>query len=98
MTPPNAARAAISALTALPKLTTAQANALRLADRDGGLRWSVTRAWWVWGHPGVGVHVIRQATVDALERHRCFDRTRSYTLHPSDLGRAWLAANPDPAA
>ena len=89
--------AASNATPALPKLTRAQANALRLADRDG-LRWSVTRACWVWGHPGVGVQVIRQATVDALERHRCFDRTRSYTLHPSDLGRAWLAANPDPAA
>ena len=95
MTPPNAARAAISALTALPKLTTAQANALRLADRDG-LRW--TGVCWVWGDAGVGVQVIRQATVDALERHRCFDRTRSNTLYPSDVGRAWLAANPMPSA
>lgn len=96
MTPPNPARAAISASTALPKLTTAQANALRLADRDGALCW--TGAWWVWKFPSTTIQVIPTATVDALERRGCLNRTRSGTLHPSDLGRAWLAANPDPAA
>ena len=97
MTPPNAVRAACPAPAALPKLSRAQANALRLADRDG-LRWFATLACWVWGHPDVGVRVIPTATVDALERHGCLNRTRSATVHPSDVGRAWLAANPDPAA
>lgn len=47
------------------RLTPAQANALRLANL-GGLRWDVER--WLWGNAGVGVQVIRLATVLALER------------------------------
>ena len=94
MTPPNPARAACPAHPALPRLTSAQANALRLSARDG-LRWDFDGVRWVWGDAGVGVQVIRQATVDALDRRDCLDPTRSSTLHPSDTGRAWLAANPD---
>ena len=93
MTPPNAARAASPAPAALPKLTPAQANALRLSARDGGLRWD--GVCWVWGDAGVGVQVIRDATIDALMRHYCIWVTRSRTIHPSDVGRAWLVANPD---
>ena len=81
-------------MTALPRLTIAQANALRLSARDG-LRWDHRGMCWVAGHAGVGVQVIRQATVNALDRWDCLDPTRSSTLHPSDTGRAWLAANPD---
>ena len=95
MIPPNPARAVCPASAALPHLSSAQANALRLADRDG-LRW--TGVCWVWGDAGVGVRVILAATVDALERRGCLYQTRSNTMYPSDVGCAWLAANPDPAA
>ena len=94
MNPPNPARAACPAQTALPRLSSAQANALRLSARDG-LRWDDRGSCWVWADYGVGVHVIRQATVNALDRRDCLNPTRSSTLHPSDTGRAWLAANPD---
>ena len=83
-----------NATSALPKLTPAQAHALRLADRDG-LRWSVTRACWVWGHPGVGVQMIPNATFIALDRYGYVWVTRNHTLHPSPTGYAWLAANPE---
>ena len=98
MIPPNPARAVCPASAALPKLTRAQANALRLADRDGGLRWSVTRACWGWGHPGVGVRVICQATVKALTHRKIVKLVQGgdcLAFHPSDVGCAWLAANPD---
>ena len=78
----------------LPRLTSAQANALRLSARDG-LHWNHGGNCWAWGDASVGVQAIRQATVDALDRRDCLDLTRSSTLHPSDTGRAWLAANPD---
>ena len=95
MTPPNAVRAACPAPAALPKLSRAQANALRISARD--------RLWWdgmgwVWGDAGVNVHVIPAKTMEALERRGCLTLTRSNTLHPSDVGRAWLAANPMPSA
>ena len=82
-------------LRALPKLSRAQANALRLSACEGGLRWDGV-CWKV--NVGIGVRVIHVATADMLERLGCLDWTRSYTLHPSDVGRAWLAANPDPCA
>ena len=81
-------------MTALPRLSSAQANALRLAAR-GGLRWDHHGRYWVWRDFGLGVQVIRQATVNALDRRDCLDSTRSSTLHPTATGRAWLAANPD---
>ena len=94
MTPPNPARAACPAQPALPRLTSAQANALRLSARDG-LRWDHRGMCWVWGDNGVGVQVVRDATVDAMVRHDCVWVSRSLTMHPSPTGRAWLAANPD---
>ena len=97
MTPLNPARAACLAQVALPRLTSAQANALRLSARDG-LRWDHRGMCWVWGDAGVGVQVFRGATVDAMVRHDCVWVSRSLTMHPSDTGRAWLAANPDSAA
>ena len=78
---------------ALPRLTRAQANALRLAACEGGLQWD--DMFWVWGQPGVSWQMINQAVVDALDRRGCLTWTRSVTVHPSDTGRAWLAANPD---
>ena len=81
-------------MTALPRLTSAQANALRLSAR-GGLRWDHRGMCWVWGHASVGVQVFRGATIDALGRHDCVWVSRSLTMHPSDTGRAWLAANPE---
>ena len=85
-------------MTALPRLSSAQANALRLSARIG-LRWDDCGVCWRgWGGASVGVQVIRQATVDALDRRDCLDPTRSSTLHPSDTGRAWLAANPESQA
>ena len=78
-----------------PRLSSEQANALRLSAR-GGLRLSARDGLrWVWGDAGVGVQVIRDATVDAMVRHDCVWVSRSLTMHPSDTGRAWLAANPD---
>ena len=80
-------------MTTLPKLSRAQANALRLADRKGGLRWD--GVCWVGGDIDVGLQIIRNATLDALDRYGCINLTRSSTIHPSEFGRAWLAANPD---
>ena len=84
-------------MTALPRLSSAQANALRLSARDG-LRWDHRGMCWVAGHAGVGVQVFRDATVDAMVRHDCVWVSRSLTMHPSDTGRAWLAANPESQA
>ena len=81
-------------MTALPRLTSAQANALRLSAR-GGLRWDDRGVCWAWGDAGVGVQVFRQATVDALVRHGYVWVSRMLTMHPSGPGAAWLAANPD---
>ena len=82
-------------MTALPRLSSAQANALRLAAR-GGLFWN--GACWLGGHLGVNMQAVRQATVNALDRHDYLITTRSFTLHPSETGRAWLAANPESQA
>ena len=78
-------------MTALPRLTSAQANALRLSARDG-LRWDGAR--WVWGNACVGVPSFGNATINALGRHDCLTIGWD-AMHPTATGRAWLAANPD---
>ena len=82
-------------MSASVKLTRTQANALRLSARDG-LWWD--GACWAWGDLSAGGRVVLAGTVDALDRLGCVNVTRSNTIHPSDTGRAWLVANPDPAA